>query len=407
MLKYDNTLLPVLQEIINKPVQKYNWQVENTALVCVQHLLYTTCDLLHAFKNMNISPQNIHIMGKTYSTCPKVTNSLILNKFSYYPSTEYNEIGCFTEYFEQDIKMMWEKVTLSLGTQKIKKIIIMDDGGHCISNVPEEILNTCQVIGVEQTSSGLTEITRTALKFPIVEVASSATKQIIESPLIADAIVRKLDYTLPLNKGKLTCAVIGLGVIGNEVCKNLLTLHHNVIAYDINSELKQKINNVTYVNDISTAIKSAKYIFGCSGHDITQNLDFSIIREDKYLISCSSKDKEFLSLIKFIYHNCPYQVTNKCITSNLATGAIVTILNNGCPINFDLSGESVPAHDIQLTRGLLFGGALQAFYQLEQRPGIAQRYMLDPTIQRFIVNTWQRYGSKNIIKKLPLIPIVI
>lgn len=49
-------------------------------------------------------------------------------------------------------------------------------------------------------SSGLTDIRMHRLSFPVVEVASSAAKQLIESPMIAEAVVQKLSAILPMSK---------------------------------------------------------------------------------------------------------------------------------------------------------------------------------------------------------------
>ncbi len=74
-------------------------------------------------------------------------------------------------------------------------------------------------------------------------------------------------------------------------------------------------------------------------------------------------------------------------------GATIRILRGGFPINFDDSGESVPANDIQLTRALVLGSVLQAIQffgksEILDKGGV---YALDPQIQSFVIREWLKY----------------
>jgi len=42
--------------------------MENILFVCVQHLLKTTNDMLDHLFTLGANPQNLHILGKTYSS---------------------------------------------------------------------------------------------------------------------------------------------------------------------------------------------------------------------------------------------------------------------------------------------------------------------------------------------------
>ncbi len=69
----------------------------------------------------------------------------------------------------------------------------------------------------------------------------------------------------------------------------------------------------------------------------------------------------------------------------------VEVLNGGYPINFDRSEESVPASDIQITRGLLLSALIQAMLCLhrEHREPIHFRsLMLSPLLQCYVVREW-------------------
>jgi hypothetical protein len=67
-------------------------------------------------------------------------------------------------------------------------------------------------------------------------------------------------------------------------------------------------------------------------------------------------------------------------------------------VNFDHSGESVPANDIQLTRSLVLAVVLQAseyFKGPQIKKGV---YALDSSYQRFVINEWLKYQDTSNIQ---------
>jgi len=67
------------------------------------------------------------------------------------------------------------------------KIIVLGYGGFALKNVPEDILQKYEVFGIEQTTSGI-RLQNTFKKFPVIPVASSAAKTIIEPPIVSEAV---------------------------------------------------------------------------------------------------------------------------------------------------------------------------------------------------------------------------
>lgn len=391
---FSNEELPVLASIIKAFPLKEMVCLESVAFVCVQHLLFTTLNLIDSLIQLGAYPDNIHIMGKPYSTCSQVVNKLTLRGCHYYPNSPQKKIGCFSECFVQDIEQMWHNIYNHLKKKKIKLIVILDDGGSCLANVPSYISKKYSLVGIEQTTSGLTDIRMRQLSFPVVEVASSAAKQLVESPMIAEAVVKKLSKVLPMNQSRLSCGVVGIGAIGNVIIQKLLSMNHEVITYDNDPEKGKTFFKTLCATDIKALFSKAEYIFGCAGEDITKNLKIEDINSNKTFISCSSQDKEFWTLLKiFEKHNCNYENVLDHLECSF-NGYTVKIYRGGFPINLDNSGESVAAHDIQLTRGLLLGGVLQGIlYATQYTKQENKRYMLHPAIQSFVVAHWMKYGS--------------
>lgn len=395
---FPNKELPVLTSIIKAFPLKEIVSLESVAFVCVQHLLFTTLNLMDALLQLGACPDNIHVMGKPYSTSLQVVNQLTAKGCHYYPNLRQKKVGDFSGCFVKDIKSMWHEVYNHLKKKKIKLVVILDDGGSCLANVPSYISKNYSLVGVEQTTSGLADIRTRQLSFPVIEVASSAAKQLVESPMIAEAVVNKLSKVLPMGQSRLSCGVIGLGAIGNVIIQKLLSMNHEVITFDKDPEKGQIFFKNLCTTDIKTLFSRVEYIFGCTGEDITQNLRIEDINSNKTFISCSSQDKEFLTLLKvFEEHNCKYDNVLdhlECFFNDYS----VKIYRGGFPINLDNSGESVAAHDIQLTRGLLLGGVLQAIlYATHFSKQENKRYMLHPAIQSFVVGDWMNYGSTSLI----------
>ncbi len=405
-------MLPILQIIVDKIKATSTLDFKNVTFVCIQHLLFTTVDIIESLLLLNAKPSNIHIMGKIYSSCPEVVSQLIDMKVQYYPSSSPLQIGCFSDYFTADIINMWDIISANMINTSSDTIIVLDDGGKAIANFPKALSERYKVCVVEQTSSGVSHITKNNIALPMVNVAYSAAKQLLESPMIAKAVITKLSKFLPLHITNSTiCGVVGLGVIGQAVSQLLLSLGHIVIVYDKLVKKHNLLNSIKFVEDKQVLFQEAEYIFGCTGEDITTSLDLSKIDGVKNFISCSSQDIEFCSLLKIIQAHS-YQVTNVLETieyslqqHKLGRG-LIRIYKGGYPINLDNTGESVPAKDIQLTRALLFGGMIQAILQLLSNP-TPKQYMLNPVLQKLIVQELinnQELGETLSISTNPLIP---
>lgn len=391
--------LPVLEAIIEAIPDKTFLKLESVCFVCVQHLLFTTVQLMDSLVRLGALPRNIYIMGKSYSSSPQVADLLKARGYKYYANKSQDKLGTFSESFQDDIKNMWEGVGNHATEGSIKLIIVLDDGGFGLTNVPQKIRKSFPLMGVEQTTSGLTNVRLRKVPFPVIEVAVSAAKQLVESPMIAEAVVRRLDSILPAEASNLSCAVVGLGCIGLAVAKKLASLNHTVKVYDNELKRNKAISKKSVVSalDFESLLRETEYIFGCAGEDITKNLDPKIINGPKTFISCSSRDKEFLTLLNFFEeNNCSYRSVLdhlECQINNYP----VKILGGGFPINFDNSGKSVVDIDIQLTRGLLLGGVLQAVLSFWQGFNMRKRQcMLDPALQSFVVSQWRLMGSTHL-----------
>ena len=382
-----------------------NLNLGEITFICIQHLFFTTVSLIEALIDLGAMPHNIHIIGKIYSTCPEVVNRLRNKNVNCYGISEPERPGYFSEYFERDISKMWANIEKELILKPLNKIIILDDGGKCLQSVPTQLIEQHKICGVEQTSFGATNVKKFNIPFPVINVAYSAAKQTMESPMIAEAVVNKLEKLLTLGKDpSLVYGVVGLGAVGQAVANKLSSLNYQIMLYDRVQEKCfpfQTINNIKIAISTEQVFTKADYIFGCTGEDITLFLEIDALKQkgSKHLISCSSQDIEFQTFLRYIDKvTCKKQLKAlDSIEYKFNDRDSLVIYNGGYPINLDNSGESVPAKDIQLTRGLLLGGVLQASCYLEHHEFLNNTlYMLSSYIQQIVVQNWLTdQGYKN------------
>ena len=80
--------------------------------------------------------------------------------------------------------------------------------------------------------------------------------------------------------------------------------------------------------------------------------------------------------------------------------ATINIVKGGFPVNFDDTGISVPAQEIQLTRTLVVSAIIQAI-ELFQSPSLENKvYVLSPEKQQYIVENWFRNNISSNLRTL-------
>ncbi len=434
-------LLDVLKKITskikpNKPV------LNNYFLIAGQHTLNTTGSLLEwIIKELSLPSSNIYLIGKPYSNSNSVIQSLEKKlKIHYQQNSKQIALGGFSDSYDTDITLLWNRLFLRIAEElaiknPIKGIFVLDDGGHLLKKIPADIAyltdpegKPIPLIGIEQTSSGI----NASKKFPhpIIEVASSAAKQ-LEAPMIANLIEELLNnfektffqlhpryLAITPNLSDLSFGVVGLGKIGTATLRHLQHLgYKKIIAFDY-EDSKRKIfndNNIYFAKDVVDFITKSDLIIGCTGTDFMSadekklptclNIMQSTRKFPKILISLSSKDTEFNSLLTYIHQKNRQTQNNSGIVNPLkdilypTENPVLIILGGGTPLNFmpvnmGLSDYSIPPKDIQLVRGLLAAAILQAYqmmvtnYDTKENKFHAEQYKLDPNWQNFVVNAW-------------------
>lgn len=149
--------------------------------------------------------------------------------------------------------------------------------------------------------------------------------------------------------------------------------------------------------EVIRAISAQRRIFGCTGKNwlCREHLRHADFEGEKTLVSCSSRDVEFMHVLQLY----PLDETSKVdrfadvvVRSPKGSGRYI-VKNGGFPINFDRCQEWEPPSEIALTRMLILMAILQALCILVT--GTFENTMkLDPDIQRYLTLMWLKKIGK-------------
>ncbi|MDX2164901.1 MAG: NAD(P)-dependent oxidoreductase [Gammaproteobacteria bacterium] len=396
--------LPLLDSLADEAKKGGLPSLDKTAVIGMQHILPTTATLFDVMiRRLGVRPENMFFKGKFYSTHPDTEKYMIERGIQILKTKPPKWPGQYQENTREEVGQMWESFEQKVLNSDIERVIVLDDGGMCLESIPNSIRYGYDLAGIEQTRFGLYSKTVRAQIYPLIDVARSAAKKNLESHLIADSVLRRINNLLndlSINKNTVF-GVVGNGAIGTAITKYLLNKGYRVVIYDESDSAFHGIRNKNCyrMDKLENLFAGSDIVFGCTGKDVTTNIDITeLVNKKCVLISCSSQDIEFLTLLKKIGKN-PYSET---INNNISrigymgnSGQELIVLEKGFPINFDrTSGCDLPS-DIQLTRGLLFGAFIQAALVARKpaddgiTPNKSSHYMLDPFVQRFVVNNWK------------------
>jgi len=382
--------LPILEGL--KQFRRNDIDYEKVYIIAVQHLVETTGSLFEAIIDIGIKPENIFLQGKLYSTHFRVERQLRQLGINVFNASMPDKFGVIRETLRKDIGKMWIHAKQKFVNKSI--IIILDDGGLAIKQTPQELFGQLKFYGIEQTTSGL-RFQPDKDFFPIIQVATSAAKVYLEPNIISRALLRKLHFYLNKNEPK-RIGVVGFGHIGKAVA-HYLAKRYSVFIYDNKSDvLKANIGKLKVCSSIDELIAKCDLIIGATGVDISNiNWEKAAI-ENKTLISVSSNDIEFNSLLK--RNNKTLWIMYKDVLQNieikLENGRTLKLIRGGTVANFNNGLESCRKNQIQLTRALLFSGILQALNNNIQLKGENGSTNLKHEFQMFVVQEWFRHYPK-------------
>lgn len=319
-------------------------------LIGCQHLLGSMVNMVEALFQKGLTPDKTFLLGKCYSTNSKV--AVRLRKLGAYISPlslAYDSQQSFDEQFQASIQQFIGDVLIKEKLDSHKKVIILDDGAGLLLYMNDFAEESKNIVGIEQTSSGYWRLKQVKLRYGVVNIARSRAKLMVESPMIAEVVVKELEkYFKHKNISAPNILVVGQGAIGKEIAYDLKKFKHRVEVYDLTS------HQMAFPGVFEEKLADFDVIVGTTGQTILQPGEFAKLRKPVHLISASSSDREFSA----VYLRRAFGQSQDCHADIEING--IHLANSGFPINFTGSEHSVPPEKIQLTRALLLAGVLQA-----------------------------------------------
>jgi hypothetical protein len=363
-------------------------RLPDCAIVVHTHLLPNSFPFFRHLSHL-VAPGRIYILEKPYSTIRSVFNNLV--RSGYDVTQVHMEEGVPYEFAtRKSVDILWQKVVENQKKTGFKKLLIVDDGGDLWLSIPWDQLEGVQIVGVEQTQRGIARIEGTDHKIPpIISVASSGTKKIVESHFIGISVVKKLSE-LGAITDTTRVGILGVGSIGTAVQMALKSMGKEAFLYDPTYQTAKNIPE-NAVSSIDVLLNKCDLIIGTVGMDSIVGTALERVSGSKVLASASSSDVEFSSVLKLAEPSTDLFGDR---IAHVHEELTFKILNGGYPINFDRIKDSTPDEDIVLTRCLLYIGAMQAAYLLsigEHNSGI---YNLDKLSETHLLKRWIEYKKE-------------
>jgi len=370
---------------------------EDTALVAVQHMLRQTVDLFQTVVGMGLNLRNIFALGKVYSNSAKVIATLRAMGVTVVESV-MPPPGEFHGYFEQDINNLWRIASDQFVRRGIKRVLVLDDGGVCITSVPQEVRQRYELCGVEQTSLGMFLFEEKPPPFAVMAWARAAVKLEIGGPLFSQCFIDRF-HTEFLRHRRLIqkqLGVIGMGSIGRALATLALREGNEVLYYDPNRTIPFPAREkVTRLDSLEELMLRCDYVVGCSGRNPFKNKWPLDHKPGIKLLSASGGDQEFGPIIDDLKQRSGLSVAPETwdLSSTHGPSGDIQIAYRGYPYNFvSRAVEAVPTRIVQLETGGLLAALVQAKLYLDlckadhaQNCGI---YRVALKAQRFVLEKW-------------------
>lgn len=403
--------LPLLEHLNKSHDIEKNKPFSGYKVLAVQHLLGSTVPLFLMLERGGVKKEDMHIVGKAYSSHPSVVDFLSNHGFDISGNVfDFVANNPYDSMLEANISKAFESF-MTETEHTGQKGLIIDDGGKAIKMLHERYPALAgRFVGVEQTSRGARVVESLHAALPVINVARSEAKTLYESPLIGKSMVDEFLESLPRWEKNISIRnnvvmVLGYGFIGECVTRELEKAGYSVIIYDSSEDVRAKaVNDGKNVVDARHhGYEKAGIIAGCTGTPSIPLDEFGEIHPGTLLVNMASTDTEFSAWelrgkgkvlqehkLKhdFSLDQGDVSLPWRSLYEVTEGDTYFYLANGGFPIDFSGNMDPIDPQKIQLTRALLMGAALQAVQSTE--PGLTT---LDESLQKNIVDEYKRINN--------------
>lgn len=361
--------------------------LEGVAIIAAQHILDSVLEMFNNFKTRGLDPKNAFLIGKCYSSSRDVFKDFRKSGFQISKNSFYfDSHRPFDDFYKEIVQEFLEESLQKIDFKKVRKLIIIDDGGYlirCLSSYHFE--EPIPIVCIEQTSSGFHLLSNQNIVFPIINVARSSAKLILETPYIIESCLNRLFAHIPRkNLQGNNILVLGKGIVGQAVAQALAD-EAKVTIFDPKTESKDAL---------TTELMQSNFLFGCSGFKSLAFQNYRLLKPGSILASFSSSDREFDAHA----FRSLFPKTTRRHKNYKKNG--VTLLQSGFPINFWGTRMNMPMSHIQITIALLTGAVFQGLSTKSLPNGFQSS---DEEFERLIVQESQRITAPKLSRR----PILI
>ena len=391
--------LEVTHALLDRALAAHFSLEEDTALIAVQHMLEQTVNLFDTVAEMGVRYENIFALGKVYSDSCVVIKTLRNRGVTVIDST-MPQPGEFDQYFEQDCKRLWQVAAEALARRRIKRILVLDDGGFCITTAPPELLRRYSMCGVEQTSLGMFLFEEQPPPFAVISWARAAVKLEIGGPIFSQCLIDRLTSGLRERRAfqREQLGLIGLGSIGRAMANLAAREGKRVFFYDPRRDLQicpMLERHISRLDSLEELMMRCDCVIGCSGRKPFKNNWPLNHKPGIRLLSGSGGDQEFGPIINYLKTKPDFHVDENTwdVRSELGPCGPIQIAYLGYPYNFvSRAPEAVLTRIVQLETGGLLAALIQARMYLklceEGRAHNSGIHRVSPSAQKFVYEEW-------------------
>ncbi|MCC7386957.1 MAG: NAD-binding protein [Deltaproteobacteria bacterium] len=308
--------------------------------------------------------------------------------------------------------------------EPIETAVFLDDGAEAICRAardprfaPDQF--PARPRGVEQTRLGARRIRALIaaleeLPFGVVNVAESAVKLYLESVLIGWSVAHEIERVVArLEKDGVargsTVALVGYGAVGRATALALRALGYQVRVIEKDEtragEATTDLFTIAAGEEAKHALlRQCDYVVGATGETSLTADELRLLKSGAVLFSASSSTVEFAvgAAPGIVLRDAPEPRATfagqeielgKPVSSDHwhrvieVDGREILLANSGFPINLTGERDPIAPELIQLTRGLLLLGTMQAVRLPDDARGLID---LDPSGQLWLARAWMR-----------------